>query len=84
MADQSPKVTLLRGSKLRCPACEAEGDASYHFRPLDLNERYEPELVRIYQHRRDRGGCGHLFAPLALSRAGGFLQSRDSREEVRI
>ena len=26
-------------------------------------EKYEDELFRVMQHRRDRGGCGHVFAP---------------------
>lgn len=77
MAASPRNLTLVRGSKLICPGCEAEGDAAYHFKPLDKNERYETELATVYQHRRDRGGCGHVFAPLALSRAGGFQVRRE-------
>lgn len=54
---------LVEGNKLRCPGCEALGDPFVNFRPLQRNERYASELNIVYVHRRDRGGCGHVFSP---------------------
>jgi hypothetical protein len=54
---------LVEGNKLRCPGCEALGDPFVNFRPLQRNERYARELNIVYVHRRDRGGCGHVFSP---------------------
>lgn len=56
-------MRLVEGHKLRCPKCEALGDPFYHFKPLQFVDKYERELNRVLQHRRDRGGCGHVFSP---------------------
>jgi len=66
MAESQPasqKQRLVEGNKLRCPHCEQLGDPFYHFKPLQFVEQYQRELNRVLQHRRDRGGCGHVFSP---------------------
>jgi len=60
---EGSKPRLVEGNKLRCPGCEALGDPFVNFRPLQRNERYARELNIVYVHRRDRGGCGHVFSP---------------------
>lgn len=60
---QSQKDRLVEGHKLRCPKCEELCDPFYHFKPLQFVAKYERELNRVLQHRRDRGGCGHVFSP---------------------
>ncbi len=53
---------LTVGNKLRCPHCEQLGDPLYAFRPLELKEKYSEELNVVQCHRKDRGGCGHVFS----------------------
>jgi hypothetical protein len=65
MADVPHKETLrlIHGNRLRCPNCEVLGDPFRDFKPLQYVEKYERELNRVLRHRRDRGGCGHVFSP---------------------
>jgi len=60
---RSQKSRLVEGNKLRCPNCEQLGDPFHHFQPLHFVEQYRHELNRVMRHRRDRGGCGHVFSP---------------------
>jgi hypothetical protein len=62
-SDSGPRVRIVEGNKLRCPNCGQLGDPFIHFKPLDLKEQFSDELFRVQQHRTDRGGCGHCFAP---------------------
>lgn len=55
--------TLVEGNQLRCPNCEQLGDPLVQFKPLDRSVKYEAELNVVQQHRRDKGGCGHVFSP---------------------
>jgi hypothetical protein len=59
----SSKPSLVEGNNLRCPNCEELGDILVQFKPLDRSKKYESELNVIQQHRRDKGGCGHVFSP---------------------
>lgn len=54
---------LVEGNKVRCPGCEVLCDPSYHLKPFARAAKYRQELNVVYQHRRDRGGCGHVFSP---------------------
>lgn len=51
------------GGKFLCPGCEEEGDMLLDFIALDRNPTYAKDLNPIYRHRKDRGGCGHVFSP---------------------
>lgn len=57
------KPRLVEGIQLRCPKCSALGHPFRDFKPLELVEQYRHELNPIYKHRKDRGGCGHVFSP---------------------
>jgi hypothetical protein len=58
------QVGLVRpGGKLLCPGCETEADFLYAFKALDRPEKFSRDTNPIYKHRRDRGGCGHVFSP---------------------
>jgi len=83
MAAQTRPLTLLTGNgHLRCPGCEATGSIGQHFKPLDKNERYGEQLATVYRHRRDRGGCGHVFAPLVPHIPMDYVRLNGSREEA--
>lgn len=56
-------ASIVEGNKLRCPNCEELGDVFVAFKPLDRSIKYQKELNIIQVHRRDRGGCGHVFSP---------------------
>jgi hypothetical protein len=59
---QNDAPTLIRGSKIICPNCETAGTLEGDFKVLDRNEKYAMELNVIYQHRKDKGHCGHIFS----------------------
>lgn len=88
---EGQKPRIVEGNKLRCPNCGKLGDPFVQFKPLDLNEQYSDELFRVQQHRADRGGCGHCFAPgepwIIQAYLAGDLVPRDllmnAREEIR-
>lgn len=77
----------MEGNQLRCPGCEQLGQLGYNFSPLDRNERYRRELNVVYRHRKDRGGCGHVFSPgdiwIIEAYLAGDLVPRAMLEEAR-
>lgn len=79
--------SLAVGNKLVCPDCEELGTPGYHFKPLDRNEAYANELHIVYQHRKDRGGCGHIFSPgdqwVIAAFLAGDLVPREQQERAR-
>lgn len=61
--DRKDVPSLVEGSgKLRCPHCEQIGRLDRDFKVLSRNELYAMELNYVHQHRKDRGGCGHIFS----------------------
>jgi hypothetical protein len=48
---------------MRCPMCEKLRNPLGELKRFQRNEKYAMELNVVYQCRRDRGGCGHIFSP---------------------
>lgn len=84
---QSQKRRLVEGNKLRCPNCEVLGDPFADFKPLRFVEQYRHELNRVLLHRRDRGGCGHVFSPgdpwIVEAYLSGDLVARELLDQAR-
>lgn len=65
-ADQNgapERRSLVEGSNVRCPNCEALCHPFRDLKPLQMVEAFKQELNPIYKHSKDRGGCGHVFSP---------------------
>jgi hypothetical protein len=58
-----PVQSLVEGFQIRCPNCEQLRHPQRDLRRFERNERYALELNVVYQCKRDRGGCGHVFSP---------------------
>src|SRR3982751_6705162 len=86
MSASAPKRRLVEGNKLRCPHCGELGDPLYSFQPLEMSEEFKDELYLVQKHRRDRGGCGHVFAPgeplIIAAYLSGVLIPRTALEEA--
>src|SRR5881397_2891526 len=58
-----PLQPLIEGHLIRCPNCHELRHPDGDLKRLHRNEDYAMDLAVVYQCRRDKGGCGHTFAP---------------------
>jgi len=58
-----PALPLVEGFMIRCPNCGQLRHPHRDLRRFERNERYAMELNVVYQCKRDRGGCNHVFSP---------------------
>lgn len=58
-----PALPLVEGHLVRCPKCLELRHPDRDLKRLHRNVDYAMDLAVIYQCRRDRDGCGHVFAP---------------------
>lgn len=82
-----PSKPLIEGRFIRCPHCLELRDPNQGLKPYERNEEYAMDLGVVYQCRKDRGGCGHVFAPsdqrILLAFLNGDLIPRDRLEEAK-
>lgn len=58
-----PSLPLIEGHLIRCPKCLKLRLPERELKRLHRNEDYAMDLAVVYQCRREKGGCGHSFAP---------------------